>query len=125
MAKIICVVDNAAPKGSPLKTEHGVSFWIETQHGVVLFDTGGSAQTLTVNLGLLGLNAADIDALALSHAHYDHTGGIETVLKHKSGLPIFANADIFSRRYSRHDGNFDPSDLKKPAKIMKTARIGV
>lgn len=113
MAKIICVVDNAAPEGSTLRTEHGVSFWIALDEGNVLFDTGASAEVLTVNLKLLGLQVEDIDALAFSHAHFDHTGGIEVVLKHNKGIPIYANADIYRARYMRRDGKFDPIGFEK------------
>jgi len=109
MAKITCVIDNAAPEGSDLKTEHGVAFWIETEGGVVLFDTGASAAALKINLRKLGLKISDISALALSHAHYDHTGGIEAILEERENLPIYANADIFHPRYSLHDGNYDAS----------------
>jgi len=109
MKKVTCVIDNAAPAGSDLKTEHGVAFWIETESGNVLFDTGASAQALSTNLKKLGLKISTISAMAFSHAHYDHTGGIEAILGKRDDLPIYANADIFRPKYSRHDGNYDAS----------------
>ncbi len=113
MAKIICVIDNAAPARSSLKTEHGVAFWIETDDGNVLFDTGASKAALKINLRKLHLAIADISAMAFSHAHYDHTGGIEAVLQKRAGVPIYANQDIFRPKYSKHDGNFDASGFVK------------
>ncbi len=113
MAKIICVTNNAAQLGSGMQTEHGVAFWIATDKCNVLFDTGASAQALETNLKQLSLNVEDISALALSHAHYDHTGGIEAVLGKREGLPIFANADIFRPKYSKHDGNYDASGFAR------------
>lgn len=109
MTKITCVTDNAAREGSHLRTEHGVAFWIATESGNVLFDTGASAEALNANLRQLGLKIDDIDAMAFSHAHYDHTGGIEAVLGKREDLPIYANADIFRPKYSKHDGNYDAS----------------
>jgi 7,8-dihydropterin-6-yl-methyl-4-(beta-D-ribofuranosyl)aminobenzene 5'-phosphate synthase len=115
MARVICVVDNAAPARTGLKTEHGVAFWIETENGIVLFDTGASAAALKVNMRKIGLAAADITALAFSHAHYDHTGGIEAILEEREGLPAYANADIFRPKYSRHEGNYDASGFERQA----------
>lgn len=112
MTKITCVTDNAAADSASLKTEHGVAFWIETERGNVLFDTGASAQALRANLKELGLKVDDISAMAFSHAHYDHTGGIEAILEKREGIPVFANEDIFRPKYSRHDGNYDTSGFE-------------
>ena len=112
MNKIICVVDNKALKGTHLKTEHGLAFWIETEYGTVLFDTGQTADVLSHNMSLLNLNAKDIDALAISHAHYDHTGGLEVVMQKHPNLPVYANADVFRPKYSLHDGNYDMSGFE-------------
>ncbi len=112
MNKIICVVDNKALKGTHLKTEHGLAFWIETEYGTVLFDTGQTADVLSHNMSSLNLNVKDIDALAISHAHYDHTGGLEAVLPKHPDLPVYANADVFRPKYTLHDGNYDMSGFE-------------
>jgi 7,8-dihydropterin-6-yl-methyl-4-(beta-D-ribofuranosyl)aminobenzene 5'-phosphate synthase len=113
MNKIICVVDNSACEGKRLMTEHGLSFWIATENGNALFDTGQSPQALAHNMKELGLKAEDIDALALSHAHFDHTGGLDAVLPAHGNLPVYANPDIFRLKYSLHDGNYDASGFEK------------
>jgi 7,8-dihydropterin-6-yl-methyl-4-(beta-D-ribofuranosyl)aminobenzene 5'-phosphate synthase len=113
MNKIICVVDNSALKGTHLKTEHGLAFWIETEYGKALFDTGQTADVLSHNMSLLNLNAKDIDALAISHAHYDHTGGLEAVLPENPNLAMYANADVFRQKFSLHDGKYDASGFEK------------
>lgn len=109
MNKIICVLDNKALKGTGLKTEHGLAFWIETKNGTVLFDTGQTADVLSHNMSLLNLNVKDVDALAISHAHYDHTGGLEAVLSERTDLIMYANEDVFRPKFSLHDGKYDPS----------------
>jgi len=73
--KVTCVVDDAVCDHSRFWGEHGLAFLIETQSGRVLFDTGQSGTVLLHNLELLGIEPAAINALAISHAHYDHTGG--------------------------------------------------
>ena len=78
--KIVCVVENDIIKESDLQSEHGLSFWIETPNGLVLFDTGQTDSVFSHNLKTLGLPLQKVAAVALSHAHYDHTGGLETVL---------------------------------------------
>ena len=112
MNRIICVVDNKALKGTHLKTEHGLAFWIETKNGTVLFDTGQTADVLSHNMSLLNLDVKDIDALAISHAHYDHTGGLEAVLPEKSSLIMYANEDVFRPKFSLRDGKYNPSGFE-------------
>ena len=63
-----------------LQTAWGFACLVETGAGTVLFDTGGEGPTLTGNMARLGLDAQAIDAVVLSHAHADHTGGLQSLL---------------------------------------------
>jgi 7,8-dihydropterin-6-yl-methyl-4-(beta-D-ribofuranosyl)aminobenzene 5'-phosphate synthase len=63
-----------------LRTSWGFSCWVETDEATVLFDSGGDGATLIHNLKGLGLDPQEIDAVVLSHAHGDHTGGLGAVL---------------------------------------------
>ena len=63
-----------------LQTKWGFSCWVETEGGIVLFDTGDDGATLLSNMSQLGLDPAEIDAVVLSHAHGDHTGGLGALL---------------------------------------------
>ena len=103
MPKVICVVDNSAGSENGLQTEHGLSFWIETAQGNVLFDTGQTAAVLLHNLHYLGLSDNNLSALVLSHAHFDHTGGIDPVLANNKTLPVFGHTQIFEKRYYRSE----------------------
>lgn len=65
---------------SDLETDAGVSYLIETDHVTVLFDTGNNTwdsdpAPLENNMETLGVSIDDIDAVVISHAHFDHTGG--------------------------------------------------
>mgnify|MGYP000864040675 CR=1 FL=1 len=104
MSKVICIVDNSAKPGSELKTEHGLSFWIETPQGNVLFDSAQTPEVLFHNLDILRLNITDLSALVLSHAHFDHTGGVGKVLEVKPELPTYGHKNIFTKRYHMLDG---------------------
>ncbi|MFQ6100936.1 MAG: MBL fold metallo-hydrolase [Anaerolineae bacterium] len=102
---VTCVVDDAVQRSSPFWGEHGLAFLIETEAGRVLFDIGQSGTVLLHNLGLLGVEPATIDALAISHAHYDHTGGLPPLLEYlRPGIPLCANPDFFRERFSRREG---------------------
>jgi len=114
MKTVTCVVDNAAEAGCGLKTEHGVAFWIETGGGAALFDTGQSVKALTRNLKKLNLTLKDADALALSHAHFDHTGGLDAALENRPDLPVYANADIFRLKFSRKNGRYEANAFDRP-----------
>jgi len=99
MIRISCLVDNSAQRSSGF-CEHGLSFLIETNDGRVLFDAGQSGTVLMHNLQVFGIDPASIDALALSHGHYDHMGGLPAVLEHTPRL-LYANSDLFRERFTR------------------------
>ncbi|ADN02453.1 MBL fold metallo-hydrolase [Spirochaeta thermophila] len=71
--EIIILVDNRAPSG--LQGEHGFSALVRTGNGAVLFDTG-AGRALSHNARRLGVRREEIQAVVLSHGHYDHTGGL-------------------------------------------------
>ena len=102
--KVTCMVDDAVDGHSLFWGEHGVSFLIETAHGSMLFDTGQSGTVLLHNLKEAQVDPARIDVLAISHAHYDHTGGLGALLPKTGPVPLFAHPDAFRERFSRHDG---------------------
>ena len=102
---ITCVVDNNAQPGSNLQHEHGLAFWIANEAGAVLFDTGQSGAALLHNLAALGLDATTLKAVAISHAHYDHTGGLPALAQLLAlDIPLYANSDLLRERFSQRDG---------------------
>ena len=105
MITLRCIVDNTVLRGSALWGEHGVAFWIETPDGNLLFDTGQSGDVLLHNAALMDINFGRCDALALSHAHYDHTGGLEGFFGlSRPGIPLYASPDLFRERFDLKDG---------------------
>jgi 7,8-dihydropterin-6-yl-methyl-4-(beta-D-ribofuranosyl)aminobenzene 5'-phosphate synthase len=85
-----------------------VVFLVETENGRLLFDTGQSDTVLLHNLDLLNVEPGSIDAVAVSHAHYDHTGGLPMLVEYlHPGTPLYANPDLFRERYSERGGELE------------------
>lgn len=98
--KIAIVYDNKIKKGikvKGLKASWGFACIIETDKKIILFDTGWDGDVLTHNMQLLGFNPKSIDIIVISHNHWDHAGGIPTILNlnpiAKTYIP-----DSFSKR---------------------------
>ncbi len=63
-----------------LTTDWGFGALIEINGTTILFDTGGTGSILLDNIDKLGLKPQGVDAVALSHYHGDHTGGLFSFL---------------------------------------------
>lgn len=76
--RITVLSDNLSIEG--LQSEWGLSFLIEHDGKRWLLDTGGSELFLE-NAGALGIDIADVDHAVLSHAHNDHSSGMEAFFR--------------------------------------------
>ncbi|MFC1658801.1 MBL fold metallo-hydrolase [Candidatus Omnitrophota bacterium] len=73
-----------------LHTGWGVSFLIDDK---LLFDTGENGGWLLENMQQMGLGLDKIRAIAISHDHWDHTGGLWEILK-KRKLRVYGCANF-------------------------------
>ena len=73
--KMTVLVDNIAQP--PCRAEWGLSILIEADGKAILLDTGASG-LFAENAALLGADLAAVDVGVLSHAHYDHSDGLDT-----------------------------------------------
>jgi len=122
--KITCLVDNAVEPGSLFWGEHGLAFLIESKDGRLLFDTGASGTVLLHNMQSAGIDPQSVSALAISHAHYDHTGGLPAILELRPGLPLYANADLLRERFARRNGRIESRGLPHtPAELQPRADL--
>jgi 7,8-dihydropterin-6-yl-methyl-4-(beta-D-ribofuranosyl)aminobenzene 5'-phosphate synthase len=94
-------------KRDGLYAEHGFSLFLERPGLRVLFDTGPAGIATLHNAASLGIDFRSADAIALSHGHADHTGGLLGVLRTAGkAMPVHAHPGIFEDRYGkRADGN--------------------
>jgi 7,8-dihydropterin-6-yl-methyl-4-(beta-D-ribofuranosyl)aminobenzene 5'-phosphate synthase len=87
-----------------LVAEHGFSALVTVRRGershTILFDTGVSPTGMAENMERLGVDAAAIEAVVLSHGHFDHAGGFPGLarLRRRSGLPLTLHPLVWSRR---------------------------
>lgn len=92
--------------------EHGFSAIIETevnnnnsesgsiQRNIHLFDAGTSENGVIFNSDLFGINLQNIDAILLSHGHFDHFLGLQSVAKRISRpIKLYAHPDAFLKRW--------------------------
>jgi len=84
--------------------EHGFSALITLEANgrkrQVLFDSGVSPDGLTENMRRLDLSPKDLEAIVLSHGHFDHCAGMDGLIRSlgRANLPVVIHPDFWSRR---------------------------
>lgn len=86
--QMFVVYDNN-PYDKRLKTDWGFSCFIEGLEKSILFDTGANGQILLSNMEKLGILPGKVDIVVLSHAHRDHTGGLEDLITRNSKIEVW------------------------------------
>jgi 7,8-dihydropterin-6-yl-methyl-4-(beta-D-ribofuranosyl)aminobenzene 5'-phosphate synthase len=81
-----------------LFAEHGLSLFIEYKGYKVLFDTG-QGPSVIANARAMNIDLRQIDVIVLSHGHYDHTGGLYSVLRKVGSKEIYAHPDALQMKY--------------------------
>ncbi len=99
--RITVLVEDTTP-GNALLSEHGLALWIEFGSQKILFDTGQSdmlfrnAQTLDIDLG-------QVNAVVLSHGHYDHVGGLDRLLALAPAVPAYLHPQALEPKFACSD----------------------
>ena len=108
---------------------HGLSLLLTAHVGdeqrTLLLDAGPEAATLLHNAAILGVDFGSVDAVALSHGHWDHGGGllaaVEAIAQRRRGFACYLHLGMFAQRATtRPDGTMyvnerlpNPDDLAK------------
>jgi 7,8-dihydropterin-6-yl-methyl-4-(beta-D-ribofuranosyl)aminobenzene 5'-phosphate synthase len=107
--RITSYLDNA------LHGEHGLAYQVETvvggQSHSCLFDFASDAQGVMRNMKLLKIDLSRVEALGVSHPHWDHCYALMEILtankeKFRKGIPLYVGEQFFDGTYSKlPDGN--------------------
>lgn len=100
--QVTILAENTAGKPFGVQGEHGFACLVETKTGSYLFDTGQS-HVVVRNACHLGKDLRQIEAVMLSHGHYDHVGGLPEVLRCRGAVDVYAHPDLFRDRYWSDD----------------------
>lgn len=101
------------------KGEWGLSFHIEFNGKRYLLDTGGS-ELFIKNAGELGIDISNVDCAVLSHAHYDHSLGMEAFFRSNSKADFFVSPNARENCYGGY--RFLSRYIGLPKGILSTYR---
>lgn len=102
--RITVLVENTV-RTRGLRAEHGLSIHLQAGKQNLLFDAGQSLLLLD-NARQLGIDLASLDAVILSHGHYDHTGGLEAVLNLSPNARVYCHPAALAPKFAREkDGS--------------------
>jgi len=104
-----------------LIAEHGLSLLLtitrDGQSHQLLFDSGVSPDGMVGNMDRLQIDPRNLEAVVLSHGHYDHTTGLDGLIRRvgTANLPVLLHPDFWNRRRVRIEG-------REPREIPTTSR---
>ncbi|MFH1479245.1 MAG: MBL fold metallo-hydrolase [Candidatus Omnitrophota bacterium] len=98
-------------------TGWGISYLVDSN---ILFDTGEDPYRLFRNMEYMNVKAEDISAVIISHDHWDHTGGLEGILKTKRNMDIYTCPN-FSDEF-KHDVRGFGGNIIESEKIAEITR---
>ena len=107
--------------GTSIHSEHGLAYYIETvvdsKSHAFMFDYGLDFHGVSRNMELLDIDVRSLEALGLSHGHFDHYSNLVPILKYnrtkiRKGIPLYLGEEAFARRFVNYPkGLFDLSGL--------------
>lgn len=127
MVRITALMDNQRSENKALIAEHGLSFLLEWPDRRILFDCGASGSVLQ-NARRLGRPLDGLDAVVLSHSHYDHAAGYRDLLEAGLGSRVlYTGGHFFEPKFAQNgdkytdlSAGFGPDFLEKYGVRHKT-----
>ena len=123
--RITSLLENTTNR-TDMKTEHGLSLYIETETHKILFDMGQTA-FFADNAEALGIDLSAVDIAILSHGHYDHGGGLRKFLELNRHAPVYIHRDAFCPHYNGAEKyiGLDPSLAEEPRFVFTEDRAEI
>ena len=117
--KITTLIENTKGDNMALKSEHGISFFIEKDGNKLLFDTGQTGIFME-NAEDLKIDLSVLDFVIISHGHYDHSGGFKGLAEVAHNFKLIVGDGFFNKKYGFKNNtykflgnNFDEQFLSK------------
>ena len=115
--------------GASIHAEHGLAYYLETvidgKSHAFMFDYGLDFQGVSKNMDILALDIGRIEALGLSHGHFDHYESLISLLKCNrsrisKGIPLYVGEESFAHRFAKlPKGLYEPSGLTSLGKLNR------
>jgi len=97
--EIITLIENTRKEQrKDLHAEAGLSLFIKTGKKNILFDTGISGKFVS-NAEKLDVDLSKVDFVVISHAHYDHTGGLEEFFRVNKTAKVYIKKEAYGEYY--------------------------
>jgi 7,8-dihydropterin-6-yl-methyl-4-(beta-D-ribofuranosyl)aminobenzene 5'-phosphate synthase len=74
------------------KSLWGFSAYLQEQK--LLFDTGSNGRILLQNMKKLGVNVSEIEYIFISHSHWDHIGGLDSIIELNPNVTLFLPSSL-------------------------------
>ncbi len=97
---VTVVCENSIGRAIPAIGEHGFACWLELDGHHYLMDSGQGLGIIN-NAQVLKLPLEKLEAIIISHGHYDHAGGLDKVLRFTGAIDVYAHPEIFAARYAK------------------------
>ena len=86
--KITIIYDNETSRRD-LTPDWGFACLVEAHGKNILFDAGANGAILLDNMKNLNIDPESIEIIVISHAHWDHTGGLADFLRENSSVRLY------------------------------------
>lgn len=101
MLHITALMDNKLTEHKALIAEHGLSLYVCFNGKRILFDCGSGPNPIG-NAQKLGIDLKRLDAVVLSHSHYDHAAGFRFLTQQGLGSgQVYTGPDFFEPKFAR------------------------